>query len=102
MAKAGQSACQFRVSAIAIDKSGKILATAVNHPRFEKLGGGVHAEIKALRKGGPRTKSIVICRVGASGKLRNIDPCISCKKLLDKLGIKIYTIKNGDPHEPNT
>jgi len=91
--KAGQSSSKYKISAIAFDKNGKILATAVNRPRFSRKGGGVHAELIALRKGGPKTHSIMICRVGNSGNLLGIEPCKNCQRILDKLGIRVYSVE---------
>lgn len=90
--KSQQSYCKFRVSAIGLDKRGNVIATAVNRPRLDKLGGGTHAEIIVLQKGGPRVRSILICRTGNSGEIRPIACCASCKKVLDKKGIKVYTV----------
>ena len=90
--KAGQSYSKYKISAIALDKGGNVLATAVNRPRFSRKGGGVHAEMIAIRKGGPKTHSIMICRVGNSGNLLDISPCENCQKILDKLGIKVYSV----------
>jgi len=91
--KAEQSLSKYRISAVALDKNGKVLATAVNQPRFNRKGGGIHAEILALRKAGPKTYSIVICRIGNAGDLLNIQPCKRCKKILDKHGIRVYSIE---------
>jgi hypothetical protein len=90
--KANQSFSKYKISAIALDKNGSVLATAVNRPRFSRKGGGDHAEMIALRKGGPRISSIMICRVGKSGNLLGIDPCKNCQKILDKLGIRVYSV----------
>jgi tRNA(Arg) A34 adenosine deaminase TadA len=90
--KATQSYCRFRVSAIALDKNGKVLATAVNRPRLDKLGGGSHAEIEVLRKAGRRIKTIIICRIGNTGLLRAIHCCENCLRVLNKLGIRVYSI----------
>lgn len=93
--KATQSFSKYRISAIALDKMGNILATAVNRPRFSKKGGGVHAEIIALRKGGPKTHSIIICRIGNAGDVLAIEPCENCKRILDKLKIKVYSVDHN-------
>ena len=92
--KAGRSYSKYKISAIALDKGGNVLATAVNRPRFSRKGGGVHAEMIALRKGGPKTTSIMICRVGNAGDLLDIQPCKNCQKIIDKLGIKVYSINS--------
>jgi len=91
--KASQSPCKSKVSAIGLNKKGKVVSTACNHPRFSKYGGGVHAEIKALARGGDKIHSMIICRVGKLGEIRPIECCSSCKKVLDKKGIKVYSIK---------
>ena len=90
--KAQQSSSKFRISAVALDKNGNVLATAVNRPRFNYKGGGLHAEIAVLKKAGPKTHSIVICRIGNAGDLLKIEPCEQCQKILDKKGIKIYSV----------
>ena len=91
--KAEQSISTSKISAIGISKNGNIIAMATNRPRFDRYGGGVHAEMELLRRCGNRISTIIICRVGRSGEIRPIDPCPRCKKVLDKMGIKIVTIK---------
>jgi len=90
--KASQSISRFRISAIALNERGNILGTAVNRPRFDRYGGGVHAEMAILHKYNTQVKTIIICRIGNSGNILPIHPCIRCKKVLDKLGIKVYSI----------
>jgi cytidine deaminase len=94
MKKAQQSGCKFKISAIALDKRGDVIATAVNRPRFNREGGGVHAEMVALQKGGRKVHSMIICRVGNSGDLLPIEPCDQCKRVLDKKRVKVYSISN--------
>lgn len=91
--KAQQSSSKYRISAIALDKGGNVIATATNRPRFGRKGGGIHAEILALRKGGPKTHSIVLCRIGHGGELLDISPCQHCKRILDKFKIKVYSLE---------
>lgn len=90
--KALQSSCRYKVSAIGFDKKGNVIGTAVNTSRFNRYGGGIHAEQKLMFKYGNRLKTILICRVGNSGEIRKIDPCDKCQKAADKLGIKIISI----------
>jgi tRNA(Arg) A34 adenosine deaminase TadA len=91
--KAMQSPCHFPISAVGLDKNGKVIGVARNSPRFSKYGGGVHAEIALLRKAGIRLKSIIICRVNKHGKILPIKPCKSCSRIFQKRGIKIMTVK---------
>jgi cytidine deaminase len=89
--KASQSKCRFKVAAVAFNKRGELIATAVNKPRLAKLGGGEHAEMALLRKA-RGIRSIVVCRVGHSGIVRPIEICDACRKVLNKLNIKAVTI----------
>lgn len=89
---ADKSSCRYRVSAIGLNRYGKIIATAYNRPRLNRLGGGLHAELEVIRKGGPAVCSIILCRIGNAGKLRIIHPCEFCSRIVSKLGIKIYTL----------
>lgn len=90
--KARRSYCKYKISAVALDKQGNVLATAVNRPRFSREGGGVHAEMVVLEKAGPSIHTIVICRVGNKGDLLPIHPCKNCQKVLDKKGIRVYSV----------
>lgn len=56
-------------------------------------GGGVHAEMQVMLKGGPGLKTILICRVGRGGDILPIDPCPTCKRKADELGIKIISVE---------
>lgn len=95
IAKARKSSCCYQVAAVALDKNGVILSIACNSHRFMGYGKSLHAEIAVLRKAGPRTRSMIICRVGNSGKLLPIHPCKACKKVLDKMKIKVYTVQQS-------
>lgn len=90
--KAAQSSCCYSVSAVGFDKHTNFVGSAVNSPRFHKDGGGIHAEIRLLRKFGPRIKTILLCRVGNSGVPRPIEPCPACRKVLDKKKIRVIVI----------
>lgn len=91
--KAGQSIGRYRVSAIGLDKNGRMVSKAFNRPRFSRYGGSCHAEMMALRIGGNKISTMIICRIGQSGEVLPIDPCARCKKVLDRKGIKVLTIK---------
>ena len=90
--KAKQSGCRYRVAAVGISKLGDIIGCVSNKPRLAKEGGGLHAEVHLIRKYGKKIKSIFLCRVNSKGKLLPIVPCKSCKKLLKKLNIKVYSV----------
>ena len=88
-----QSSCRHKVAAIALDKRGCVLATASNKPRFEKLSGGEHAELAVLRKCRVEAvRTVLIARVNKQGDMLPLDPCPTCKRVLERLGIKIKTI----------
>ena len=90
--KASQSFCRFRVSAIGFDHNGNYLGSSVNSPRLNKLGGGLHAEMRLFARYGRNLKTVFICRVGNTGELLAIDPCSVCANKAKDLGIKIITI----------
>jgi cytidine deaminase len=88
------SSCRYKISALALDRKGKVIAWACNKLRFAKFHGGLHAEIAVLHKVNvSKVKTIIITRVNKKGEILPIDPCPTCKKVLTKLGIKIKTIK---------
>jgi cytidine deaminase len=91
--KALKSTCNYKVSAIGLNRKGDIIGTAMNKHRYCRYGGGLHAEMELVRKYGRKVKTIVICRVNNNGDILPIDPCDVCKKMLGKLGIEIVTIR---------
>ena len=90
--KAMQSNCRFRVSAIGFDKNGNYLGSSVNAPRFDRLSGGLHAEMRLFARYGKNLKTVFICRVGNTGLLLPIHPCSVCAQKAKELGVKIKTI----------
>lgn len=90
--KARRTPCHFKVFAIGFDRSGDYLGTATNAPRFSKLGGGVHAEMRLLKRYGPRICTMIIGRSTAGGRLRSMKVCAACKRVLDAKKIKVTTI----------
>ena len=91
--KAGQSSCKYKVSAIALNSKGEIIATAVNkHGQHNTHYRGKHAEIECMSKCKSTPTSMIICRVNPKGELMAIEPCDTCRKMLEKKGIKISTI----------
>ena len=91
--KAKQSPSKYKISAIGLDHRGKLLGSAFNSPRFGRYGGGLHAEMRLLHRYGTNVKTVIVCRVGLSGDILPIDSCPRCKKVLDKLGIKVLSIR---------
>jgi len=90
--KAAQSHCRHGVSAVALDKRGKVLGYSVNKPRFYRKGGGYHAEMLLMARYRSHIKTIIICRVGSGGDLLPIRACDSCTAKADQLGISIRSI----------
>ena len=90
--KALHSSCRFKVAAIGFNKKGDYLGIATNYPRISRAQGGLHAEINLLRRYGNKVREIVILRVGKTGLLLPIEPCMNCAKVIKKLGIRLYTI----------
>lgn len=92
--KALQSPCSFKVAAIALDRKGELLGITNNRHGMKsiKRGSGVHAEREALRKWKTRIATIILCRVNVSGELLPIHPCDTCRKILDRHGIRVMTL----------
>jgi cytidine deaminase len=90
--KAQQSLCRYRISALGLNRKGEIIGSSINKTRFDHKGGGLHAESNLISKYGNQLKTIIICRVGLSGNILPIHPCVNCSSLADKFDIKIKTI----------
>ena len=94
--KAKQSGCNCRISAIAFNKKGEVMATAINkHGSSEKIFRGKHAEMECLKKCKSTPKSMLICRVNPKGEFLPLDPCENCRKVLEKHNVKIMTINSN-------
>jgi cytidine deaminase len=91
--KACQSQCKFKISALGFNRKGELVSSAFNISRALRKGGGFHAEqlvmMEAHKKG---IKTILICRVNPNGILLPIEPCMKCRKMAEKLGIKIISV----------
>ena len=99
---------KFRIGAIAFSRKGNVLGMEVNSCISRRISyeeyskrcitkesckfSGKHAERALMEKYGKRIASILILRVGHGGDLRAIQPCDMCKKIADKLGIKIFSV----------
>jgi cytidine deaminase len=92
--KAMSSICKMHVAALGFNHDGVCVMARTNKPRFSRKGGGLHAERQILAEAKRRgIVKIVICRVGKGGSILPIDPCSTCKKIADKLGVVIESIK---------
>lgn len=91
--KALQSICRYKISALGFNKKGELIFSSSNKPRFDRKGGGIHAEMEVMLKAGPGLRTILICRVNRAGDLLPIEPCNICQEKADELNIKIYSIK---------
>jgi cytidine deaminase len=94
-AKALESGSRFRVAAMGLSKKGNVIACKNNVSRFPRHGGGIHAEENLIKSTGGRIHTLVLGRVGRSGKFRPINPCSKCRKMINKYNIKLETI-NGE------
>ena len=99
---------KFRIAAIAFSRKGNVLGMEVNSCNSRRVSyeeyskrcitkesckfSGKHAERALMEKYGKRIASILILRVGHGGDLRAIQPCDMCKKIADKLGIRIFSV----------
>lgn len=57
-------------------------------------GSGKHAERELIKRYGKKISKIVILRIGRAGAILPIDPCETCSKVANKLGIKIESFEN--------
>lgn len=92
--KALQSDCNYLISCIGLNNTGDVIGTSVNKHGENGKGRGRHGEIELIKKYGRKIRTIIICRVNHSGDILPIHPCKNCKKLLDRMGIKIVTISS--------
>lgn len=92
--KAAQSSCKFRVAAYGFNRRGELVSKSANLPRFDRKGGGIHAEMRVMQEARQKgIATILICRIDRSGNFSPIKPCIACQKKADELGIKIHSIE---------
>jgi cytidine deaminase len=97
--KADSSPSKFKIAAVAFTKQGNLLGFESNGFRDDitankvsRYGAGKHAERALMVKFGKKIDTIYLFRVGSSGNALPIEPCESCKKTADKLGIKIISL----------
>lgn len=90
--KASDSKCKYKVAAIGFDARGNFLAVTTNRPRFSRVGGSVHAEMRLMHKYANRLKTIFIFRL-CRNDIKRMDPCDACTSKADELNINITTIE---------
>jgi cytidine deaminase len=91
--KAMQSPSKYKISAIGLDHRGKVLGSTFNSLRFNRYGGGLHAEMRLIQRYRNNVKTIILCRVGRSGNILPIQPCERCAKVLTKKNITVITVE---------
>ena len=72
-----------------------MIVKSTNQVRFQKRGGGLHAEMNAMKIAGNSIKELVICRINNKGETLPIDPCPKCARKAAELNIKITSVKKG-------
>ena len=86
----------YPIIAIGVNKSGDIIGMSSNKVNFndDKKGNGLHAERELIKKFGRSIKTIILYRKGFNGSCLPIHPCKVCKKVCDKLNIKICSVQD--------
>lgn len=90
--KAAEVPCKFRVVAVGKDRRGRYIGIATNLPRFQRTGGGWHAEERLIFGSPPSLSVILLARIGASGDFLPIKPCPRCRRLAEKNNVKIREV----------
>ncbi len=91
--KATQSSSKYKISAMAFNKKGEVMARAINKmSKHNHVYKGIHAEIELLGKCKSIPKEILLCRVNPNGNLMPIEPCKTCGEILRRLKIKVKTV----------
>lgn len=83
--------CRYRVAAAGIDHRNRIIGIKVNSPKHVMRGD--HAEERLMREMPRSLKRIVIIRVNSKGEMLPIDPCVTCARIADKLGVTIEKVE---------
>ena len=90
--KAATSVCRSKVAAAGLNHRGKVISIATNTPRLYSPGGGIHAEQHVLFKSPRSLRTILIVRVGRSGRQLPISPCGKCQRFADRFGVNIVSL----------
>lgn len=99
--KAKTSPSQYRISCVALNKKGEVLGYTTNKFRKDQIkpliGSGLHSEQIAIAKYAPfGLKTLLIMRIGLSGRILPIDPCEDCQKMARKYGVTIRSVMPGN------
>lgn len=99
--KAATSPSQYMVSCVALNKKSEVLGYTTNKFRKDHIrpiiGSGLHAEQIAIAKFAPLgLKTLLIMRIGLSGRILPIDPCEDCQKMANKYGVTIRSVMPGN------
>lgn len=93
--KAEQSNNRIQVAALGFNKKGECVIVSMNKTKISKKMGGEHAEQKIFRAAlSYNIKTIVLIRLSRAGNPLPIEPCKKCKKIADRLGIKIIDVRD--------
>jgi hypothetical protein len=94
--KAKKTPCRYKIVALGFDRSGNYLGNTYNIPQVGDIygkGRGRHAEVRLIKKYIKKgLSSIIIFRTNMAGKFLPIDCCIHCKKIINKLGLKVHSL----------
>jgi len=99
-AKATQSPSMYRLGGVAFNEKGEVLGYARNSWRndaIEGKGTGRHVEANLIARYKGNVHTIIIMRIGGAGDILPIEPCPKCRKLAEKMGVKIYSVKPCTP-----
>ena len=85
------------MAGVAFNKKGEILGIVSNGLRADNVKPGKycgdHVEKKLIARYGTLVSRIVLMRIGRGGAILPIEPCEKCRKLLEKYGISVSTVK---------
>jgi ssDNA-binding Zn-finger/Zn-ribbon topoisomerase 1 len=90
--KAHKSECAAKVAALGVDYRGNIIGCISNAPYVSRKGGGLHAEIRLIRRCPKSLARIYIFRVSTNGNPRPIHPCANCAHEAAKRNIRIIPL----------
>ena len=83
---------RYFIVAAGFTRKNDLLDVKNNIPSYRPGNRTRHAEGILMKLHGRKLKKIVIYRVGNSGEQLPIEPCNECRKLAQRLGIKIESL----------